>query len=137
MPSLFSRFHPRRLAQALFFDASTRRFIRHNARRWRGWTRRGAQDVVLVELIDWTPSIYCYSFTLNHLARRFGASIECFWFYDPRRDSLRWLRTISRRTTALYRSFGARVTLTQQHGQRHRERARSDAAAALKGFSGK
>src|SRR6266568_5048307 len=64
----------------VYRDGSLRRFTRFNNVKWADYRVRSTDSVILVGLFDYNPSIYCYSYVTNHLARMTHAAIETFSF---------------------------------------------------------
>jgi hypothetical protein len=102
-----------RLQASQPIDDATRRYIEFNQRKWKPDYPRREESVVLVGEFEHNPSIHCYSYITNYLARKTGSVIETFTFY-PRRDA---------RLEKLYVSFGAKPGLTMAGARRFMEAA--------------
>ena len=108
-------------------DENTRRYIEFNRRKWPRDFPIDKDAVILVGLFDYRPSIHCYSYLTNYLARRTHSAIETFAFAQK----------ISSVTEATYASFGARRGLTYADAERFRAEAASQADAIFAGLKDK
>jgi len=104
-------------------DEPTRRFVAHNRIKWRRTDKVNDDAVVLVGLFDFRPSVYCYSYVTNHLARKTGARIESYQF--GRRN-----HTVDR----VFESFGATFGLGSQDCEAFREKAGARADEIFRGL---
>ncbi len=108
-------------------DENTRRYIEFNRRKWPRNFPIDKNAVILVGLFDYRPSIHCYSYLTNYLARRTHSAIETFAFAQK----------ISSVTEATYASFGARRGLTYADAERFRAEAASQADTIFAGLKDK
>ncbi|MFA7345734.1 MAG: hypothetical protein WC003_15650 [Terrimicrobiaceae bacterium] len=106
-------------------DSLTREFIHFHQRKWP--THPRTDKVVLVGLFSWRPSMCAYSYAVNHFARRNGAQIEAYSFS----------RRVDPVVEAIYRSFGASLTLRWSSTVHHEPLARELAAQAFGGLKSK
>src|SRR5437762_224980 len=97
----------------IYRQPSLRRFVRFNKAKWARRKRHDPDSVILVGLFGYYPSIYCYSYVINYLARRTGASIETFSFGE----------STSVITEKTYASFGATTGMTMAAARRFAKKA--------------
>lgn len=100
-------------------DGATRALIRFNRRKWKPQPK--TDNVVLMGLFSWRPTMCAFSHAANHFAERTGARIEAYFFG----------RGMDPVVLEIYRSFGARLTLGWSSTTRHEAQARQFADEAL------
>ena len=117
---------PATLVQRLFnrfrdpaIDEATRELIRFNRRKWK--PQPATDNVVLVGLFSWRPSMCAYSIVANHFAKRTVARIEAYFFG----------RQVDPVVKEIYRSFGAPLTLGWSSTVRYEAEAKQLADEAL------
>lgn len=69
----------------LFFDKSLNRFINHNRKIWENFYNDNSGAEILLELTTMQPSIMAYSYFANVLARKFNATIKCYFLGENKR----------------------------------------------------
>src|SRR4051812_43675463 len=94
-----------RLRKRLWIDKSTYRFIEFNKTKWQSEEFKNTDSVILLDVFDWLPLIYCFSRISHFLARSTHSKIEAFNFTRSH------FGLPNRRLEKIYESFGAKVTL--------------------------
>lgn len=90
----------------VWLDENAEIFVSHNLRKWRK-KQPITKRVILVGMIPHPPSVCAYSHVANYLAQESGAKIETYWLNSRK----------NKYAEVLYKSFGARSTLTWKHAE--------------------
>lgn len=108
-------------------QAPARRFMSFARQRWPHPPSADRDSVVLVGLFPSNPSIFCYAYTVNALAEKFGSRIESYQFIGRVDPHLR----------RLYESFGARFALNLDAVVPMDDRIQAEADGIMAGLTGK
>lgn len=109
------------------FDEPTKRFIKHNKKKWKKNFRLKENEVILVGLFGYYPSLYCYSYITNYCSMKDQLKIEFFSFREQ----------IEVRLEKLYESFGAQKGLTLEKSVPFEKKARELAEKIFLSLSSK
>ena len=82
-------------------DAQTNKFIKHNQKVWKDYSKNESETEVLFEFTNMQPSIIAYCYLANILAARYSAKIKAYSFVEN--------RNISPLYRKIYKSFNAEV----------------------------
>lgn len=87
----------------LFTNKQTRRFIKHNREKWVN-KKFNSKGVVLVDLFEWHPFTYFYSYISNILKEKFELELKYFYFPLYKSKLLNFRFSINK-ITKIYKSF--------------------------------
>ena len=116
-----------RRVKATRAHAAISRFKGFSRRKWGRNATDGRDSVVLVGLFSFFPSLFCYAYVVNYLAKKHGSRIECYQFIGQ----------VSPLIRGVYESFGARFGLGMEDAAEHESAAQAQAAIILAGLKTK
>lgn len=95
-----------------FIDKNVRKFIKFNKKKWLSQrpSKKPSKSLILIDLFDWYPFVYFFSYIANILSQKFDCNLRYFYFPLYKSKALKFKLSIYK-IEKIFNSFNVKVGL--------------------------